>query len=188
MYKEINFEERQISRRKRKVNSIRTKQGIKEILNNKFKLIIFLVFIIVIICIWFLFIYAPKNKDIFRLLIYIVYWLFTGICVWGIIMYFGKPKNAQKIEDSIKDVFNIKEEHKVPILKIIKKRLDGMFTYGFYSPDYSEEKYEEKRKNIENKLGIIISGNIEGDGEFIYFTAIPKKNIKLKKELKDDRI
>lgn len=188
MTNKVSFVERQNRRRKRKVNSIRTKQGIKEIMNKRLKLIMFLLFIIIVICIWFLFVYAPNNTDIFRMLIYIVYWLLTNVCIWGIIMWFGKPKNAQKIEDSIKDVFNIKEEHKVPILKVIKKRLNGMFTYGFYSPDYSEEKYEEKRIDIEQKLRIIISGNVESDGEFIYFTAIPKKNIKLKKELKDDRI
>lgn len=186
--KKLTFEERQIRRRKRKVNSIRTKQGIKEIMNKRLKLIMFLLFIIIVICTWILFIYVPNNTDIFRMLVYIVYWLFIGVCIWGIIMWFGKPKNAQKIEDDIKDVFNIKESHKIPILKIIKKRFDGMFTYGFYSPDYSSEKYEEKRLDIEQKLGIIISGNIENCGEFIYFDAIPKKKIKLKGELKDDRI
>lgn len=186
--KKLTFEERQIRRRKRKVNSIRTKQGIKEIMNKRLKLIMFLIFIIVVICIWLLLIYIPNNTDIFRMLVYVVYWLFVSICIWGIIMWFGKPKNAQKIEDFIKDIFNIKEEHKIPILKIIKKGLNGMLTFGFYSPDYSKEKYEEKRIDIEQKLGIIISGNIESYGEFIYFDAFPKKNIKLKEVLKDDRI
>lgn len=185
----ISFEERQMRRRNKKVNSLRFKQGIKELISKKNKLITFLLFIIATIIIWFLFVYKPSNElDILRLLIYIVFWLFISICIWGIIAWFGKPKNAQKIEDDIKDIFNIKEAHKVPILKIIKKRFNGLFTYGFYSPDYSKEKYEERRTDIEQKLGILISGAIESDGEFIYFDGIPKKNIKLKNDLKDDRI
>lgn len=185
----LSFEERQIRRRNRKVNALRFKQGIKEISRKKFKSRLLFLFIIVVLIFWFLIVYQPSDKlDIFKLLIYIVYWLFINICLLGIIMWFGKPKNAQRIEDDIKDIFNIKEEHKIPILKCIVKRFNGMFTYGFYSPDYSKEKYEERRTDLEQKLSIVISGNIENDGEFIYFDAIPKKNIKLKGELKDDEI
>lgn len=63
-----------------------------------------------------------------------------------------------------------------------------MFIYSFYSPDYSKEEYEKRRKSIEQKLSIVISGEIENKGDFIRFNAISKKNIKLKGELKDDRI
>lgn len=184
----LNFEERQLQRRNRKVNSLRFKQGIKELFSKKIKLITFLIFIITAIIIWFLFIYKPNNLDIFRMLIYILFWLFVCICIWGIITWFGKPKKAQKIEDGIKDIFNIEELHKIPILNSITKGFDGLFIYSFYSPDYSKEEYEKRRKSIEQKLSIVISGEIENKGDFIRFNAISKKNIKLKGELKDDRI
>lgn len=185
----LTFEERQIRRRNQKRNALRFKQGIKELFSKKLKFTIFLLYVIATIFIWFLFIYTPSDyKNIFKLLIYILYWLFFGICTLGILMWYGKPKNAQKIEDDIKDILNIKEAHKVPILDRIIKKVNGIITFKFYSPDFSEDKYEEKRIDIEQKLGIKILNKIESYEKFIYFDAIPKKKIKLERELKDDRI
>lgn len=187
MTNEQKFIDRQNKERNIIVNELRTKQGIKELFAKKSKLTLFLLFIVITICIWLLFIYSD-DLNIIRLLIYIAYWMLFALCIWGILMWFGKPKNAQKIEDDIKDIFNIKEAHKVPILKSIIKKFNGKFTYELYSPDYSKEKYEAKRLDIEQKLGIAIIGGIESYEKFIYFDAVPKKSIKAKGELKDDRI
>ncbi len=189
----LSFEERQIRRRNQKVNQLRFMQGIREVFSKKLKLTLFSLYIIISIFIWFLFIYDPNDhKNIIRLLVYILFWLVFGIFALGILMWFGKPKKAQKIEDDIKDVFNIKEAHKVPILASIFKRRSNISTnintYKFYSPDYSKDKYEEKRTDIEQKLGIKIVDKIESNQDFIYFDAILKKKIKPMKELKDDRI
>lgn len=185
----ITFEERQIRRRNRKVNSLRFNQGIKELFFKKNKLIMFLLFIIAIVLVWFLLVYKPSNNlDVFRQLIYIAFWLFISVCIWGIITWFGKPKNAQKIEDDMKDILNIKEDHKVPILKSITKNEDKTSTYEFYSPDLTKDKCEEKRSDIEQKLGIKILGKIKSNGKFIYFNAISQKYIKLRGELTDDEI
>lgn len=188
----LSFEERQIRRRNQKVNELRFKQGIKEIFSKKLKFIIFSIYIIVAIFLWIL-IYDPSSyKNILILLAYILFWLIFGIFAFGIITWFGKPKKAKKIEDDIKDVLNIKEDHKVPIfVSIFKRRCNistNVNTYKFYSPDFSETKYEEKRTDIEQKLGIKILDKVESDQEFIYFDSISKKNIKSKGELKDDRI
>lgn len=189
----LSFEERQIRRRNQKVNKLRFIQGIREVFSKKFKLTIFSLYIIISIFIWLLFIYDPNDyKNIVRLLVYILFWLVFGTFTFGIITWFGKPKKAQKIEDDIKDVLNIKEDHKVPIfVSTFKRRCNvntNINTYKFYSPDYSKDKYEEKRTDIEQKLGIKILDKIESDRDFIYFDAIFKKNIKPMKELKDDRI
>lgn len=187
--KEISFEERQIRRRNRKVNSIRLRQGIKQLSSNKLKLIVFLTYIIISLIGWFLFIYDPSDmKNIMRLLIYVLFWLMFGLFTFGILTWFGKPKKAQKVEDDIKDILNIKEDHKVPIYVAIQKRRDGIPTYKFYSPDYSEDKYNEKITDIEQKFGIKIIGKAEGYKGYIYFDFIPNNKIKLRGELKDDRI
>lgn len=184
----LSFEERQIGRRNRKVNKLRLMQGIKELFSKKLKLTIFSLYIIVSMFIWVL-VYDPSNyKNIFKILIYIIFWLVFGIFTFGILMWFGKPRKAQKIEDDVKDVLNIKEAHKVPILDSITKKGNKINTYKFYSPDYSKDKYEEKRTDIEQKLGIKILDKVESDQDFIYFDAISKKDIKSKGELKDDRI
>ena len=189
----LSFEERQIRRRNRKVNKLRFMQGIKEMFLKRLKLTLFSLYIIISIFVWILFIYDPNDyKNIVRLLVYILFWLVFGIFSWGILMWFGKPKKAQEIEDDVKDVLNIKEAHKVPILVSIYKTRSNISTnintYKFYSPDYSKDKYEEKRTDIEQKLGIKILDEIESDRDFIYFDAILKKKIKPMKELKDDRI
>lgn len=189
----LSFEERQIRRRNQKVNKLRFRQGIKEIFSKRLKLILFSIYIIISIFIWILFIYDPNDyNNIVRLLVYILFWFVFGTFTFGIITWFGKPKKAQKIEDDIKDVLNIKEDHKVPIfVSIFKRRCNvntNINTFKFYSPDYYKERYEEKRTDIEQKLGIKIIDKIESDQEYIYFDFILKKNIKLKGELKDDRI
>lgn len=185
----LSFEERQIRRRNQKENALRFKNGIKELFSKKLKFTIFSLYVISIIFIWFLFVYTPNDyENILKLLIYIVFWLFFGICALGILLWYGKPKNAQKIEDDIKDILNIKEEHKVPILDSIIKKENGIIAYKFYSPDYSEDKFEEKRSDIEQKLGIKILNKIESHGKFICFDSISKKSIKLMDVLNDDRI
>ena len=189
----LSFEERQIRRRNQKVNKLRFIQGIREVFSKKLKLTIFSLYIIISLFIWFLFVYDPSSyKDIFKLLVYILFWFVFGIFASGILMWFGKPKKAQKIEDDIKDVLNIKEDHKVPIfVSIFKRRCNvntNINTFKFYSPDYYKERYEEKRTDIEQKLSIKIIDKIESDQEYIYFDFILKKNIKSKGELKDDRI
>lgn len=189
----LSFEERQIRRRNQKVNKLRFIQGIREVFSKKFKLTIFSLYIIISIFIWLLFIYDPNDyKNIVRLLVYILFWLVFGTFTFGIITWFGKPKKAQEIEDDIKDILNIKEDHKVPIfVSIFKRRCNvntNINTFKFYSPDYYKERYEEKRTDIEQKLGIKIIDKIESDQEYIYFDFILKKNIKSKGELKDDRI
>lgn len=189
----LSFQEREIRRRNRKVNELRSKQGIKEVFSKKLKLTLFSLYIIISIFIWFLFIYDPNDyKNIVKLLLYILFWFVFGLFAWGIIMWFGKPKKAQKIEDAIKSVLNIKEDYKVPILVSIYKTINNISTkintYKFYSPDYSKEKYEEKITDIEQKLGIKIVDKIKSNQDFIYFDAISKKDIKSKGELKDDRI
>ena len=188
----LSFEERQIIRRNQKVNELRFKQGIKELFSKKLKFIIFSLYIIIAILLWIL-IYDPSSyKNIFKLLVYILFWLIFGIFTFGIITWFGKPKKAKKIEDDVKDVLNIKEDHKVPIyVSKFKRRCNinnNINTFKFYSPDFSESKYEEKRTDIEQKLGIKIIDKIESDQEYIYFDFILKKSIKSKGELKDDRI
>ena len=193
MKNKLNFEERQIRRRNKKVNELRFRQGIKEIFSKRSKLTLFSVYIIISIFIWILFIYDPNDyKNIVRLLVYILFWVIFSIFASGILMWFGKPKRAQEVEDDIKDVLKIEKDHKVPILVSIYKTRSNISTkintYKFYSPDFSEDKYEEKRTNIEQKLGIKIVDGIESDQEFIYFDAISKKDIKSKGELKDDRI
>lgn len=193
MKNKLNFEERQIRRRNKKVNELRFRQGIKEMFSKRSKLTLFSVYIIISIFIWILFIYDPNDyKNIVRLLVYILFWVIFGIFASGILMWFGKPKKAQEVEDDIKDVLKIEKAHKVPILVSIYKTRGhistNINTYKFYSPDYSKDKYEEKIINIEQKLGIKIVGKIENDQEFIYFDAILQKKIKPMKELKDDRI
>lgn len=193
MKNKLNFEERQIRRRNRKVNQLRFRQGIKEMFSKRSKLTLFSVYIIISIFIWILFIYDPNDyKNIVRLLVYITFWLVFSFFTWAILMWFGKPKKAQEVEDDVKDVLKIKEAHKVPIfVSKYKTRSNigtNIDTYKFYSPDYSKEKYEEKRTDIEQKLGIKIKDKIESDQEFIYFDAILQKKIKPMKELKDDRI
>lgn len=193
MKNKLNFEERQIRRRNRKVNQLRFRQGIKEMFSKRSKLTLFSVYIIISIFIWILFVYDPNDyKNIVRLLVYILFCVVFGTFSWGIIMWFGKPKKAQEIEDDIKDVLKIEKAHKVPILVSIYKTRShistNINTYKLYSPDYSKDKYEEKRTDIEQKLGIKIVGKIENDQDFIYFDAILKKKIKPMKELKDDRI
>ena len=193
MKNKLNFEERQIRRRNKKVNELRFRQGIKEIFSKRSKLTLFSVYIIISIFIWILFIYDPNDyKNIVRLLVYILFWVIFSIFASGILMWFGKPKRAQEVEDDIKDVLKIEKDHKVPILVSIYKTRSNISTkintYKIYSPDFSEDKYEEKRTNIEQKLGIKIIDGIESDQEFIYFDAISKKDIKSKGELKDDRI
>ena len=185
----ITFKERQLRRRKRKVNSLRLIQGFKELYRKRTKRLLFLLFNILVIVIWILFIYkSDNNLDVLRLLIYTIYWLFSLLCWFGLIMWFGTPRKYQQIEDDIKDIFEIKEEHKVPILKSIIKAFDGLLSYCFYSPDFSREKYEEKRGDIEQKLGVIIYGRIVGEKDYIYLACKPKKKIKHDGELTDDNI
>lgn len=186
--KNITFEERQLRRRKRKVNSLRLTQGFIELYRKRIKRLIFLLFNLLVIVIWFLFIYKSSNNlDISRLLIYIIYWLFSLLCWFGLIMWFGTPRKYQQIEDDIKDVFDIKEEHKVPILKSIVKTPDKYLSHCFYSPDFSKEKYEEKKSDISQKLGMVIL-YIEYQGDYVYLMCVPKNKIKDNGELTDDRI
>ena len=71
----LSFEERQIRRRNQKVNELRFKQGIKELFSKKLKFIIFSLYIIIAILLWIL-IYDPSSyKNIFKLLVYILFWL-----------------------------------------------------------------------------------------------------------------
>lgn len=188
--KEISFEERQLRRRNRKVNSLRFKQGFNELKRKRIKRIIFYIFIFTTLISWNLFVYKPiNNLDIFRLLIYIAYWLIDSICLFGLIIWFGTPKNYRMIEDDIKDIFDIKESHKIPILKSnIKSLQNNDYTYSFYSPDFPEEKYEEKRNEIEQKLGIEIQGPIVDNNGYVSISYVPKKKIKKMGELIDDRI
>ena len=183
-----SFEERQIKERNKTMNGLRTMQGIKQLFSSKLKLITFLLFIASTIIIWFLYIYKG-CEDISRLLFYIIYWLVFGLLVFGILMWFGKPRNARKIEDGIRGVFNIQKAYKVPILaSITTNRENKVKTYKFYSPDFSKHKYEEEKINLEQKLGIKILGEVRSNGKYVLFDGIANKKIRQDKELEDDGI
>ncbi|MDR0912329.1 MAG: hypothetical protein LBM96_07005 [Methanobrevibacter sp.] len=190
----LDFEERQIMRRNRKRNKIRFIQGIKQLFLKKRNIIIFAIFILGMTFVWFnrsvLLNVTPKSLEfLFKILIDILYWIIFITLISAVFMWFGKPKNAQEIEDDIKDLFNIKEPHRVPIIvSIIRNKKNIVKTYKFYSPDFARQKYEEEKTNIEQKFGGKILNKIKSKGKYILFDTISNKNIKDVKELKDDRI
>ncbi len=164
------------------MNKERRKAGIKKMKRNKFLITIPLIYIGAMIYIWIILkavlkrMGTPFSGKLFVITLSIVILAIIVVGIIGITERMGKPREAKKIQEKLKEINFVDNQNNPPTL-LTYERVKLARTLELYSAGIPMEQYEKKQAKIETKLGMRIRQITEGkDNQHVIIQAVEAKN------------
>lgn len=173
-------------------NVLRIIQGFKNIMKNKRKGIILLIFLIGVFVIWKIgqnFLPIMNIQPLGNIYFYIFAIFLTEgaiIGLLGLLIVWGTPKNAKRTEENLLQIKFVDSRGEPPMLLTYEKNM-RISTYQFYSPRIPIRDFERCKEEIENALNVKIIDIAKGkDMQHILVKAVSASYSVPKKTIWDD--